>query len=57
MTGSSKTNSTLWTVVRHIRDEEALVKGQWRENVRQSQDPTQGVENNKNKRAIIEKVD
>ena len=55
--GSSKTNSTLWTVVGHIREEEALARGQWRENVRESQDPTHGIEKNKTKMAIIKKVD
>ena len=49
--GSSKTNASLWSTVIHIREEEAIAKGRWLENIR----ATQG-ENVANKRKTALRV-
>ena len=38
--GSSNVNASLWSTFMHIREEESLVKGRWRENIRQGVEDT-----------------
>ena len=45
-------NSSLWTVVSHIREEESLVQGRWAEHMRQPQ----GEETAKRRRTVELKV-
>ena len=54
-TGSSKTNASLWSTIGHIREEESVARGQWRERIWEGNSPEPSG-NNKKKTAVAVKV-